>query len=124
MLATSTRGPRAPITYAMRDRTFADFMAGALACISVLGFYAVLRETELRQAQRREEHRRLDAERWALPRKRRRRRSPEDDCRHCTGSGTCDECAPASCRVCKGTGLQPRDEAIASRLSSLWDGAA
>jgi hypothetical protein len=109
----------------MRDRTFADFMAGALTCISVLGFYAVLRETELLQGQRREERRRHDAaERWALPRKKRRRHSPEDDCRHCTGSGQCDECAPAACRVCQGTGLQPHDAAIVSRLSSLWDGAA
>ena len=105
----------------MRDRTFADFMAGALACISVLGFYAVLRETELHQGRRREERRRHEAERWALPRKRRRRRSPEDDCRHCTGGG---ECAPSACRVCKGTGLQPHDEAIVTRLATLWDGAA
>ncbi|HEV2738794.1 MAG TPA: hypothetical protein VGU66_09465 [Candidatus Elarobacter sp.] len=108
----------------MRDRTFADFMAGAIACISVLGFYAVLRETELHQQQRRDERRRADAERWALPRKRRRRHSPEDDCRHCTGSGTCDECVPSPCRVCKGTGLQPHDAAIVSRLSTLWDGVA
>ena len=106
----------------MRDRTFADFMAGALAWISVLGFYAVLRETEL-QGRRREERRRHDAERWALPRKR-RRRSPEDDCRHCTGSGECTECAPSACRVCKGTGLQPHDDAIVSRLAMLWDPSA
>ena len=36
----------------------------------------------------------------------------------------CAECAPAPCRVCKGNGLQPHDEAIASRLTALWDGAA
>lgn len=108
----------------MRDRTFADFMAGAFACISVLGFYAVLRETELQQAHRRGEARRQDAARWALPSKRRRRQSPEDACRHCTGRGECDECAPASCRVCTGTGLQPHDDAIVSRLAALWDGAA
>ena len=108
----------------MKDRSFTDLMVGALACISVLGFYAVLRETELHQQQRLDERRKADAERWALPRKRRRRRTPEDDCRHCTGSGTCGECAPAACRVCKGTGLQPHDEAIASRLSLLWDGVA
>jgi DnaJ-class molecular chaperone len=108
----------------MRDRTFADFMAGALACISVLGFCAVLRETEqLRESQRRAVGRH-DAERWALPQKRRRRRSPEDDCRHCIGRGECHECAPAACRVCKGTGLQPHDAAIVSRLSTLWDGVA
>lgn len=108
----------------MRDRSFADFMAGALACISVLGFYAVLKETELQQQRRRAMAHRHEAERWALPRKRRRRRSPEDDCRHCSGSGECEECAPAACRVCKGTGLQPHDDAIVSRLAALWDGAA
>ncbi len=107
----------------MRDRIFADFMAGAIACISVLGVYAVLRETEQHQGQRRGEPR-DDAERWALPPKRRRRRSPEDDCRHCTGSGECEECAPAPCRVCSGTGLQPHDAALVSRLAALWDGAA
>ena len=106
----------------MRDRTFADFMAGALACISVLGFYAVLRETEqLHEGQRRAVARRLDAERWALPQKRRRRHSPEDDCRHCTGRGECAECAPAACRVCKGTGVQPHDDAIVARLAVLWN---
>ena len=104
----------------MRDRSFADFMVGALACISVLGFCAVLKETELHAEQRR----RHAAEKWSLPRKRRRRRSPEDDCRHCTGSGTCDECAPSACRVCKGSGLQPRDAAITSRLTALWNPSA
>ncbi len=108
----------------MRDRIFADFMAGALACISVIGFYAVLRGTELQAEQRRDERDRWESQRWALPRKRRRRHSPEDDCRHCTGCGTCDECAPAPCRVCQGTGLQPRDAAIVSRLAMIWDGAA
>ena len=104
----------------MRDRSFADFMVGALACMSVLGFYALLKETEVYAEQRR----RAAAERWALPRKRKKRRSPEDDCRHCTGSGECVECAPQPCRVCNGNGLQPHDAAIASRLSRLWDGAA
>ena len=104
----------------MRDRSFADFMAGALACISVLGFYALLKETELAHEQRR----RRAAERWTLPKKRKRRRSPEDDCRHCTGTGHCAECAPEPCRVCSGVGLQPHDAAIASRLTRLWDGAA
>ncbi|HTW83560.1 MAG TPA: hypothetical protein VMD91_05795 [Candidatus Sulfotelmatobacter sp.] len=104
----------------MRDRTFADFMVGALACISVLGVYAVLKESELYRA----EQRRRAALRWELPRPRRRRRSPEDDCRHCAGSGTCTECAPVACRVCSGTGLQPRDETLSRRLTSIWDGAA
>jgi len=107
----------------MKDRSFADFMAGALACISVLGFCAMLRETE-HQERRRAERRRHDAERWALPRKRRRRPSPEDDCRHCTGSGECEDCAPSPCRVCGGTGVQPHDDAIVSRLSALWDPSA
>ncbi len=101
----------------MRDRSFADFMIGAFACMSILGFYAVLKEHEQDGAGRQ----RGAAEKWALPRKRRRRHSPEDYCRHCAGTGTCDECAPAPCRVCQGIGLQPRDEAIVSRLSLLWD---
>jgi hypothetical protein len=104
----------------MKDRAFTDFVVGALACVSVLGFCALVKETELY----REGQRRRDAERWALPRKKRRRRSPEDDCRHCTGSGVCEECAPTPCRVCKGSGLQPHDEATVARLASLWDGAA
>ena len=104
----------------MKDRAFSDFVVGALACVSVLGFCAVFKETELY----RETQRQRDAERWALPRKRRRRRSPEDDCRHCTGSGICEECAPTPCRVCRGSGLQPHDEATVARLASLWDGAA
>jgi len=104
----------------MRDRSFADFMIGALACISVLGFCAMLRETEFPEERRRREA----AEKWALPRKRRRHRTPEDDCRHCTGTGTCDECAPSACRICRGSGLQPRDDATTSRLTALWDGAA
>ncbi|MEA2664679.1 MAG: hypothetical protein QOI11_1623 [Candidatus Eremiobacteraeota bacterium] len=104
----------------MKDRAFTDFVVGALACVSVLGFCALVKETELY----RESQRRRDAERWALPRKKRRRRSPEDDCRHCTGSGVCEECAPTPCRVCKGSGLQPHDEATVARLASLWDGAA
>lgn len=95
-------------------------MVGALACVSVLGFYALVKETELA----REERRLRAAARWALPRKRRRRRSPEDDCRHCTGSGTCRDCAPAACRVCTGSGLQPRDAVTVRRLTALWDGAA
>ena len=101
----------------MKDRSFADFMIGALACISVLGFCAVLKETEFYQ----EERQRRAGARWTLPRTRRRRRSPEDDCRHCTGTGACSECGPAPCRVCKGSGLQPHDSHIASRLAAIWD---
>ena len=80
----------------------------------------MLKETEFMQEQRK----RRAAEKWALPRKRRRRRSPEDDCRHCTGTGACEECSPAACRVCRGTGLQPHDASLATRLTALWDGAA
>ncbi len=101
----------------MRDRSFADFMVGALACMSVLGFYALLKESELNAQARR----RAAAERWTLPLKRKKRRSPEDDCRHCTGTGECEDCAPAPCRVCSGNGLQPHDAAIVSRLAALWN---
>jgi hypothetical protein len=94
-------------------------MVGTLACISVLSVYAALKETELY----REEQRRRAALRWVLPRRRRRRRSPEDDCRHCTGIGTCEGCAPSTCQVCRGSGVQPRDEVLTQRLASLWDGA-
>jgi hypothetical protein len=105
----------------MSNGRFAGFMAGALACVSVLGgCFALLREAEI-YAQRRRQH---AVQRWALPRKHRRRRSPEDDCRHCGGAGTCPQCEPAECRVCKGEGLQPHDDAIVSRLSAIWDGAA
>ena len=101
----------------MRDRGFADFMVGALACISVLGLCAVLKDTE----QGVEARRRAAAAKWALPRRRKRRRSPEDDCRHCTGTGECTDCAPSPCRVCKGNGLQPHDAAVRSRLTALWN---
>lgn len=104
----------------MRDRTFADFIVGALTCISVLGLCVVIKDTELY----RESERRRANERWELPRRRRRSRSPEDDCRHCTGTGLCAECTPAPCRVCRGTGVQPRDAGVAGRLALLWDGAA
>jgi hypothetical protein len=99
----------------MRKRSFADLVAGVLACISVIGCCAVLGRSERFAGLRR------GALRWSLPR--RRRRSPEDDCRHCTGSGSCAGCAPAACRVCRGTGSQPRDEATVARLSALWNPA-
>jgi len=102
----------------MKDRSFADFMVGALACISVLGFYVILRDADAAYVERRKQA----AARWALPRKRRRRRTPEDLCRHCGGSGTCDACGDESCRICHGNGLQPRDEALVMRLTSMWDG--
>jgi hypothetical protein len=105
----------------MYYRRFAGFIAGALACVSVLGgFFALLREAE-HYAQR---QRQLAGLRWALPRRHRLRCSPEDDCRHCGGAGSCPQCEPGTCRVCKGKGLQPHDDALVSRLSALWDGAA
>lgn len=102
----------------MRDRTFADFVVGALACISMFGFCAMLKESDLDGEQRRR-----DRERWTLPPARRAMRSPEDDCRHCNGSGACAECAPVPCRVCKGSGEQPHDRAVVTRLTALWNGA-
>jgi hypothetical protein len=104
----------------MKDRTFVEFTLGALACISVLGLYALIGETERYRA----EQRARAARRWVLPRKRRPGRTPENDCRHCSGTGTCTHCAPADCRVCKGTGIQPRDAGLVGRLGTLWDGAA
>ncbi len=31
---------------------------------------------------------------------------------------------PATCRVCRGSGLQPRDATLVERLNELWDGVA
>jgi hypothetical protein len=104
----------------MKDRSFTDFMVGALACISVLGVYAVMRDADAAYVERR----RQAAARWALPRKRRRSRTPDDLCRHCGGSGNCDACGDESCRICRGNGLQPRDEALVTRLASMWDGVS
>ncbi len=104
----------------MKDRTFADFTLGVLGCISVLGVCALISESE----RYREEQRARAAKKWALPRKLRRCSTRENDCRHCSGSGDCAECAPADCRVCRGTGLQPRDAGLVGRLGALWDGAA
>jgi hypothetical protein len=47
----------------MKERSFADFMVGALACISVLGFYAVMRDADAAYLERR----RKAAARWVLP---------------------------------------------------------
>lgn len=105
----------------MRERSVSDFLAGALACVTLLGFCALVRENErTREIERR---RSVKRDRWALP-ARLRRRSPEDDCRHCEGTGECTECVPSECRVCDGTGLQPRDPMTTLRLVALWDGAA
>lgn len=100
----------------MNNRSFTDFIVGALACMSVLGFAVVLREGEPRVAERRPP----SPDPWVLPQKRRRRRTPEDFCRHCHGAGACDACTPSTCRVCRGSGLQPRDETLVPRLVALW----
>jgi hypothetical protein len=31
---------------------------------------------------------------------------------------------PSTCRVCRGSGLQPRDTSLVERLNELWDGVA
>ena len=103
----------------MQERTFAAFVIDTLACVSMLGVCAVLHDRELARNEAW-----LDARKWKLPRSRRRSGSPEDDCRHCSGSGLCVECAPEPCRVCCGDGVQPQDEGLVNRLSALWDGAA
>jgi hypothetical protein len=108
----------------MPQRSFTDFIVGVLACASVLGFYVVLRESEAAADERRRQARRFAEERWNLPLKRKRRRTVEDSCRHCSGSGDCLSCAPQPCRICKGAGLQPRDATLVPRLTALWDGAA
>jgi hypothetical protein len=114
----------------MKDRSVVDFMCGAVACLSVLGFYAMVREYEAAMTERRQVARKVTDppkadERFSLGpgTRKRRRRSVEDDCRHCAGSGQCQECLPAPCRVCRGRGLQPRDESLIVRLNQLWGAA-
>jgi len=100
----------------MKSRSFADLMVGVLAYMSLSGLIAIVTEPAPR--------RRGAGGRWTLPLKqrRRRRRVAEDACRHCKGSGHCDACMPATCRVCRGTGMQPRDASLVDRLNELWDG--
>jgi hypothetical protein len=100
----------------MNNRSFADLMVGVLAYVSLTGLAAIAAEPAVERAPRSDE-------RWSLPVKRRRRRVREDACRHCSGSGQCDACMPATCRVCRGTGLQPRDMSLVPRLDELWNGA-
>jgi hypothetical protein len=100
----------------MNNRSFADLMVGVLAYVSLTGLAAIAAEPAVERAPRSDE-------RWSLPVKRRRRRVREDACRHCSGSGQCDACMPATCRVCRGTGLQPRDMTLVPRLTELWNGA-
>jgi len=100
----------------MKQRSFADLLIGVLAYVSLTSLAVMAAESAaaLRKPV-------LD-ERWSLPVKRRRRRIREDACRHCHGSGQCEACSPAACRVCRGTGLQPRDATLVPRLTELWNG--
>src|ERR1700742_4483727 len=107
---------RASDNIVMNKRSFADLLVGVLAYVSLTGLAAIATEsTSDRHA--------FPDKRWLLPVKRRRRRVREDACRHCSGSGQCEACEPATCRVCRGTGLQPRDITLLPRLTELWNGA-
>jgi hypothetical protein len=112
--------PRISDNFDMNKRSFADLMVGVLAYVSLTGLAAIAVEpasgSRVRTA--------VADERWSLPVKRRRRRVREDACRHCSGSGACDACMLATCRVCRGTGLQPRDTTLVPRLTELWNGAS
>ena len=102
----------------MKSRSFADLMVGVLAYVSLSGLMAMVAHPV--------QHKRSPDRRWTLPLKqrRRRRRVAEDACRPCKGSGQCDACMPATCRVCRGVGLQPRDTTLVERLNELWDGVS
>ena len=100
----------------MNNRSFADLMVGVLAYVSLTGLAAMAAEPPAPR-------KRLADRRWILPVKRVRRRVREDACRHCSGSGRCEECTPEACRACRGTGLQPRDATVLVRLTELWNGA-
>jgi hypothetical protein len=98
----------------MKHRSFGDLMVGVIAYVSLSSIAALARDgTPTRRRTARDE-------RWNLPQKKRRRRVAEDACRHCKGSGVCDSCAPSWCRICRGTGLQPRDASLVVRLNQLW----
>ena len=103
----------------MKNRSFADLMVGVLAYMSLTGLAAISNEPSAPSASVAVA---VADERWALPAKRRRLRVREDACRHCSGSGRCDACMPATCRVCRGVGLQPRDATLVPRLTGLWNG--
>ncbi len=107
----------------MNKRSFADLMVGVLAYASLTGLVALAAESAGQPAEPRGGRWVQIDERWMLPMKRRRRRVREDACRHCNGSGQCEACMPATCRMCRGTGLQPRDATLVPRLTELWNGA-
>ncbi len=100
----------------VKPRSFAGLLAGALAYVSLSALAAIAAEPAPRARNARDG-------RWRLPVKRLRRKVAEDACRHCGGNGRCDACTPETCRVCRGTGLQPRDASLVPRLIELWDGA-
>jgi hypothetical protein len=108
----------------MVRRSFTDFVIGAFACVSVFVFAALLPEKQAAAEKRRHVAHQPTEERWQLPSKRHRRRTLDDVCRHCSGSGNCRSCAPQPCRICSGAGLQPRDATLVPRLTALWDGAS
>ncbi|HEY5350512.1 MAG TPA: hypothetical protein VIJ64_12280 [Candidatus Lustribacter sp.] len=100
----------------MNNRSFADLMVGVLAYVSLSGLAAIATDPTA-------EWRPPPNSRWSLPIEHRRCRIREDACRHCGGSGHCEACMPAGCRVCRGTGLQPHDTTLVPRLTELWNGA-
>ncbi len=100
----------------MNNRSFADLMVGVLAYVSLSGLAAVAADPAAVP--------KPPEPRWSLPVKRRPSHIREDACRHCNGSGHCEACSPATCRVCRGTGLQPHDAMVLSRLTKLWNGAS
>jgi len=103
----------------MKSRSFADLLVGVLAYVCLCSLTTIAPPKNVGRA-------RTSDRRWTLPAraKRRPRRTAEDACRHCAGSGHCDACMPATCRVCRGSGLQPHDAALVERLNELWDGVA
>jgi len=102
----------------MKSRSFGDLLIGVLAYVSLSSLLAIVGQPAARK--------RTPDRRWTLPLKarRRRRRVAEDACRHCKGTGHCEACMPATCRVCRGVGLQPRDTSLVERLNELWDGVS
>jgi len=107
----------------MKDRSFADFLIGALACISLAAVYTLVNTAQAESSRASApvgELRRHADGRFELPKRRRRKRTIEDACRHCGGSGSCTQCGPEPCRVCRGNGAQPRDPKLIARLDALW----
>ena len=102
----------------MKPRSFGDVVLSVVAYVALSGLISFVSEPVQRK--------RTPDRRWRLPlkAKRRRRRVAEDACRHCKGTGQCEACMPGTCRVCRGSGMQPRDSSLVVRLNDLWDGAS